>query len=249
MGAVRRRREAHPAVDVWLLDAAQDPSALAAALGPDEVARARHLGGPAGGRFILARGLLRAVLAEVSGLPASGVVLSARCPVCGGPHGPVTVHRPDDPARHVSITRSGPLIAVALSGSGPVGVDVESALAVHRSPVDAVLLAPSDRAARRGLAPAAAEHHLAALWVRKEAVLKAAGVGLRTPPAQLELHHDRVRLHGLTIDVADLPVPAGLHAAVALARAGTGRWAHERLRARHVTLHDGSVVLARHLPT
>jgi 4'-phosphopantetheinyl transferase len=74
------------------------------------------------------------------------------------------------------------LLAAAVSDEGPVGLDVESVRAVAAAPVAAVLLHPRE-AARGGTGPRA----LAMTWVRKEALLKATGHGLRIPPSSLEL--------------------------------------------------------------
>ncbi len=80
---------------------------------------------------------------------------------------------------HVSITHTPGLVAVALTGLGPVGVDAEP---LRR--LDAVALATKWFSAEevRWLSEAAPETRSAGflqLWVRKEAVGKALGKGLR----------------------------------------------------------------------
>ena len=77
----------------------------------------------------------------------------------------------------VSLSRVGSLVAVAVTDVAAVGLDIESVASVARAPVADVLLHPSETASSHG--------KLARLWCAKEAVLKAAGVGLRVSPSLL----------------------------------------------------------------
>ncbi|GAB3871922.1 4'-phosphopantetheinyl transferase family protein [Terrabacter terrigena] len=100
------------------------------------------------------------------------------CETCGAPHG-----RPrllDRPALHLSLSRTPTLVALAVSRSGPVGVDVERRDATSFEGFDEVALHPEERTPAR----AAPEDGVTA-WVRKEAALKALGVGLRVDPARI----------------------------------------------------------------
>jgi len=88
-------------------------------------------------------------------------VVTHTCPRCGvGDHG-----RPSSSGRFVSIARAGEAVLVAVAEE-PVGVDLESqsatgpALAAHPSETGDPLT----------------------LWVRKEALLKATGLGLTVSP-------------------------------------------------------------------
>ncbi len=90
---------------------------------------------------------------------------------------PVVATAPDV---EFSLSRSGEIALIAISELTPVGVDIEM---VGRSPGSLPLplsqLAPFERIALSALEP---HQQLAAFfrcWVRKEAVLKAAGIGLR----------------------------------------------------------------------
>ena len=80
---------------------------------------------------------------------------------------------------HTSLSHSGGWVAAAVTGAGPVGVDIEPE---SRSSVMAGIAArvchPDEVHALVGLAPAQYNHALLELWVRKEALLKAAGVGM-----------------------------------------------------------------------
>jgi 4'-phosphopantetheinyl transferase len=115
-------------------------------------------------RFVAARVLLRAAVAEVTGRDLRDVVLRQTCKRCGGPHGrleaAVGARRVE-----VSLSHAGALAVVAV-GSRPVGVDVEP------------LLGPGG--------PAVGDDELRT-WVRTEAVLKATGHGLEVDPAHLRL--------------------------------------------------------------
>lgn len=85
---------------------------------------------------------------------------------------------------HLSRSAAPGLVAVALCGRNRVGVDVER---IRAELVDDDLLAlalhPDERAAAPGVDVAA----FFELWTRKEAVLKALGVGLAIRPAALSV--------------------------------------------------------------
>lgn len=86
-----------------------------------------------------------------------------------------------------SLSHGRELVAIAVSGSGPVGVDIEPLARAAAMPEIAMavvhpedgLLPPSSQAGRSVWAS-----DLLRLWVRKEAVLKAAGIGLECPMDQ-----------------------------------------------------------------
>jgi 4'-phosphopantetheinyl transferase len=85
-----------------------------------------------------------------------------------------------DDSAHTSLSHADGLVAIAVSMSGPVGVDIEpSRRAATMADIAGRICHPRE-AADLALLPAAADRDLAllALWVRKEALLKAAGVGL-----------------------------------------------------------------------
>lgn len=177
--------------------------------------------------------LLREVVAERTGAAADRLLVDrAPCPSCGGPHGrPVLRGLPDGPLLpFVSVASSGPVVAVAVS-AWPVGVDVESLSGTGFSGFREVALHPDEQAHVRGAAARAT------VWTRKEAVLKAAGVGLLVDPASVVVTRpgtpaalvdwprrpQRVRRpeylplpEPAYVHVVDVDAPAGYAAAVAV---------------------------------
>ena len=124
--------------------------------------------------------LLREVVAERTGAAAHSLLVARDpCPSCGGPHGrPVLRGVPGTAVQpFVSVASSGPVVAVAVSASWPVGVDVESFEGTGFAGFRDVALHPDEHEHVRGAAARAT------VWARKEAVLKAAGVGLLVDPA------------------------------------------------------------------
>jgi 4'-phosphopantetheinyl transferase len=147
--------------------------------------------------------LARCCVADTCGVPADAVRIRRRCPRCGSTdHGvPVAVRADGGPVPHLSMTRSLDLVAVALSGAGPVGIDVERRDADPARAVAAVVLAPDEVAAP-------GPDGLLRTWVRKEAVLKAAGTGLTADPRELVLTGGTPRLSVRTTSAALAP-PTG----------------------------------------
>ncbi|MFC8128438.1 4'-phosphopantetheinyl transferase family protein [Streptomyces sp. NPDC057302] len=139
----------------------------------DEVARARYAG---------ARAEIRRTAASWLGVGPSVLEWGvAPCPGCGsGLHGPPRIRLPRTEWR-TSVSRSGPWWMLALSYGVDVGVDMERRGASGTEAVARRALTPDERAhvaaAREG---GERDEALLRCWVRKEAVVKAWGVGLGT---------------------------------------------------------------------
>jgi 4'-phosphopantetheinyl transferase len=189
-----------------------DPSALAVATALVDAAEraraARFVRDADRARHLLGRALARTLLAQRTGVaPASlrWVADADGKPALDGP-GPA-----------FNLSHSGDWIACALAADVPVGVDVQETTPAMARPDDfGRVLGPRERARIDGMPDEAARiAAFARAWARKEALLKAVGVGL-----QLEL--DDIDI----VDGVDGPrwdAPADARSALALAGAWTLR--------------------------
>ena len=125
---------------------------------------------------------------------------------------------------HTSLSHSGDMIAAAISAGRPVGVDIQHLVpGLDTAGLSARFFPPDEAgyvAAGRGASARA--DRFAQLWVRKEAVVKAAG-GRLWPNLKITVRDcdvvscaEPASLHR----VADVTAPAGFRAAVALTGAG-----------------------------
>lgn len=131
-------------------------------------------------RYLTAHHAARRVAGEWIDCPPDDVVFDRTCGRCGEQHGAPTVVGPAGarPLPSVSLTHSGDVVGVALGLGGPVGLDVEQPWPDDgETRLAGMVRAPGDA---DGLA-------LRDLWVCKEAVLKAAGVGLAVSMTELAL--------------------------------------------------------------
>lgn len=153
----------------------------------------------------LGMALLRLALADWLAARWEDIVVDRACRRCGRPHGrPRLGDRPD---LSLSVSHAGDRVLVAVSGAGAVGVDVEERARVADGGLAAAILSPAERC--RSVVP-----DLAGTWVRKEAYLKARGVGLAVRPADVTLEEfdDRscvVRAPGLTTVVTFTSIDVG----------------------------------------
>lgn len=224
-------------VHVWRADL-DVPSwrvaALARTLSPDERARAERLRSLVDrARAIVARGVLRALLARY--LHRDPSTLTFQYNAFGKPA------LPDEPgmgAIRFNVSHADGLALYALARSRAVGVDIErvrAEMAAER--IAERFFSPREVATLRGLDPALQGTAFFACWTRKEAYMKARGVGISVgldrfdvslaphdPPAILATREAgetsaRWSLHHLA------PAP-GYIGAVAVAGAGCGctRW-------------------------
>ncbi|MFD9432849.1 4'-phosphopantetheinyl transferase family protein [Streptomyces sp. NPDC060002] len=184
----------HP-VQVWWARLEDARAGLRALLDPVEHARYEATVDPAGrGRFLVGCALSRLILGELLGLPPADVPLRRVCPRCGGPHGKVHLALPPDgpsctrPAYGFSITHSGALVGVAVRRGGEVGLDVEESHGdMDVDSAARVALSAPELAALYARPAAERQPAFLRTWTRKEAVLKALGVGLGVPPRELEV--------------------------------------------------------------
>lgn len=192
-------------VDLWRFALDQPMDGAAALLSAEERTRAdRYAFARDRTRFVAGRAALRAVLGAYVGAPPQDLVFVL------GPHGKPAL--PGGPEFSYSGSQGCGLCAIG--GARPLGVDVEEL----REIPDAAAIAestftPEERAAWRG-AGGDGRGAFLRVWARKEAVLKALGVGLVGPvdPAARA-----------AVEVYDVEVDAGHAAALAVA-AQPARW-------------------------
>ncbi|MGZ4638786.1 MAG: 4'-phosphopantetheinyl transferase family protein [Actinomycetes bacterium] len=178
----------------------QDHRRLDAWLDGVERSRVGHLGRREDrDRFTTSRALVKRLVATVADVDAGTVSLDYGCPRCGRPHGRPVVVAPDA-ARglHVSISHAGGRVLVAASAAGPVGVDVEPVGAASFAGFASVALTAAESAVVDRVPAPGRDLARTTYWVRKEAVLKAAGRGLRQPATDVEVSapHEPPRVIG-----------------------------------------------------
>lgn len=211
-------------VDVWVRDTAlpagpSDGGTDATPLDEHEQERHARLADSATARAYLALHLLaRSQIGRLLGRSPGSLIFDRTCPDCGRQHGrPLLV---DDPGLHLSLSRAGTVVALALSRSGPVGVDVEQVSGTRFEGFAEVALHPAERGNGDPGAGAGADADATA-WVRKEAALKALGVGLRVDPASFVTPRAGVLTEVVPgmpwVTVVDVDAPAGWAGAAALA--------------------------------
>jgi len=163
-------------VHIWRASLDRPPcflEALHAILSPDERERAdRYACTRSRSRFVVGRGLLRKILARYQGTTPCQI----RFRVC--PAGKPTLDEPE-PALHFNVTHSQDLVLIAITQRGEVGIDVE----LVRPFANDLNLAeryfsPRECRMLRLLSPERRTEAFFHAWTRKEACLKALGVGL-----------------------------------------------------------------------
>ncbi|MER5806586.1 4'-phosphopantetheinyl transferase superfamily protein [Streptomyces sp. NPDC002033] len=224
--ALGARGEAH--VWWWRTPEHTDPADLPL-LDTEEFRRALSL--PAerdAAAFVRSRAAARRALAGLFGLDPREIALGrSACPGCGdGSHGPPKLLVPDL-RLPLSLTRTAGCGIFAVGAGAAIGVDAETVRPVRCSATTDADLTVAERAHLAGLVPGP-ERDAAfyRIWTRKEAVVKATGLGLsgvelgllETHPARggpvRVTHTHRGRTTAWTVE--DLPLLDGV--AVALAR-------------------------------
>lgn len=137
--------------------------------------------------FTASRILLRLVLADRLGEPAAELRFTRDCIFCPVPHGKPRLGEPRlgqrDGQVHFNVSRSSDFVVVAVD-SVEVGIDLE---AVSEHPLGAfagMALHSSERAIEPADMVSVAREQMR-FWTRKEASLKAAGVGLVVDPRDI----------------------------------------------------------------
>lgn len=159
-------------VQVRFIDLRQASALDASHLSPDEQARYRGLRVPtAAMRWLRARLALRDILSQATGRPPKTLTF-----VTGSEGKPALAGE----SLEFSLSHSGDWACVAWSRAGRVGVDIEN---IHRARqlahIASILLCEPEAAQVNMLAPDRRQDAMLRLWTRKEAILKASGLGLQ----------------------------------------------------------------------
>lgn len=187
-------------------------------LSPEERDRSARLRRPGDRhRYRAAHIGLRLVLGGYTGLaPEALGLVREECPCCGAPHGRPALA---DGGPHFSLSHSDGLALIAVSGLR-VGADVEG---LPRPAITDELLPslhPREQSALRALPDAVRPGALARVWTRKEAYLKATGVGLAYGVADPYVGVSVVPAEVGDFTLHDVPTPLPSYAAaIALAAA------------------------------
>lgn len=170
-----------------------------------------------GSAFLCARAMTRKVLGWVLGCSPVGIEL------CRSEHGRLALV---DREVCFSTAYGGGRQLIAVSLRSEVGVDIQDGNATYGENLQLALTEWEQRLLRR-LPPSARQMFFLSLWTRKEAVLRAAGYGLRVPPDEVDvLVEDGAGVvavplpdgAGVTeVQVRDLPGGYGTVAAAAVA--------------------------------
>lgn len=208
-------------VHVWYLDLAterRDSGALSQLLSPTERERARRFHFERDRlRFLAAHAALRNVLASYVGVEAEELLFGE------GDFGKPFIAQPVTNIRF-SATHSEDVAAFAVTVDAEVGIDLE---VVGRQLGDELSLAGScfSEPEQRALAVVPTERRKAVFlrgWTRKEAYLKAIGLGLQVPPEEVPVSFDDVR-HALN-EWTVIPLNPGPHAIAALVAPAGREW-------------------------
>ncbi|MBB4948271.1 4'-phosphopantetheinyl transferase [Kitasatospora gansuensis] len=199
-----------------------------------ELDRARRLTPEAARLYLSSHVALRRILAARLDRDPAGLRFGRRaCPQCADPgHGAPALTGPNAGASF-NLTASGGSWLLAVTGHGPLGVDLATAAGPDPDRAAPLTLTPREREQLARLTDPA-DRRAAGLraWSRKEAVLKAVGVGLaadlRAIEVDPELPGPVVVRFGVGAGprrwlVQDLPVGQGRYAALARPFPATGR--------------------------
>lgn len=160
-------------------------------LSPLEVERARRFERDSLlSRFVALRVAARHAVAHVAGCRAEDVRIERMlCPRCGGGHGPPMARVPAGEFA-ISLSRSGQAGVVAITDGISVGVDVELNRPIDWHQFASRIFTPGERQYLASRPPSEGQVNFLRCWTRKEAVGKAAGLGLAIELRALDVRPD-----------------------------------------------------------
>ncbi len=182
----------HPAViaadqvDVWsvaLEDSASDVASLSASLSRDERARAaRYHFDKDRRQFIIARGVLRNILASCTGVPPQDLRFGY------SPLGKPGLHPDYGSDLHFSVSHTDGRALYGITRGRAIGVDIELVRhGVAHEEIATRFFSPKESATLRSLPEDERTQAFFRCWTRKEAYVKALGGGLSIPFDRFEV--------------------------------------------------------------
>lgn len=144
------------------------------------------------GFFVAGRGLLREILGRYVNLAGGDLRF------CYGPRGkPLLLDDDGGSPVYFNLAHSGGHWVLAVTAIGEIGVDIERPRAdLDLEKMARYICTPRERAAWRGLPAAQRPGNLLRCWTRKEAYLKASGLGLAQRLNELDVSGERPRVAG-----------------------------------------------------
>jgi 4'-phosphopantetheinyl transferase len=162
------------------------------------------------GLAIVSAGLLRHAAAMLTGMPPASADIGHWCRLCRtvGDHGRPVAFDPSGrtiPGVYLSCARAGQTVLVAASAHAPVGIDTVAPDAVPSDGSHRRSLCEQEQAFFDRITADKQEAWWLRTWVRKEAVLKAVGLGLALAPNLMDVSGGILRSwpRELDADVSD----------------------------------------------
>ncbi|GJF28373.1 hypothetical protein KNE206_10730 [Kitasatospora sp. NE20-6] len=180
------------AVDVWLgVPEEADERALAVLSGAERN-RVHLLRGRAAASYAAAHVGLRRILAGYLDVEADQLKLGRTlCPECADPaHGPPAVVWPPT-ALTFNLSRADGFWLLGVGEGRPLGVDLEAEPRIDPELTAPLAFTERELAHLRALPAADQRAVFLRCWTRKEAVVKAVGIGLAADLCRIEVHPDR----------------------------------------------------------
>ncbi|MDR0433252.1 MAG: 4'-phosphopantetheinyl transferase superfamily protein [Bifidobacteriaceae bacterium] len=141
---------------------------------------------------IVSAGLLRHAAAMLTGMPASSADIGHWCRLCRtvGDHGRPVAFDPSGrtiPSVYLSCARAGDTVLVAASAHASVGIDTVEPTSVPADGQPRLSLCEQEQGFFDRVSAENRDSWWLRTWVRKEAILKATGLGLALAPSQLDV--------------------------------------------------------------
>ena len=119
---------------------------------------------------------------------------------------------------HLSLSHSGDYTVLALSDA-PVGIDIQR-FCLKGNPLTMAkrFFAPEEARKIEETAPEQRTRFFLDLWAKKEAAVKATGLGFEMMPSSFSVLDNQLTLEGLSLSFIRVPVPAGYTAWLAASK-------------------------------